>query len=45
VSAELLTRTINEYANHPETRSAIGSEAALTHLQVIPQTMVPVDQT
>jgi hypothetical protein len=45
VSAELLTRAINEYANHPEARSAIGSEVALTHLQVIPQTMMPVDQT
>lgn len=45
VSAELLTRAINEYANHPEARSTIGSEVALTSLQVIPQTMMPVDRT
>ncbi|KUL29739.1 hypothetical protein [Actinoplanes awajinensis] len=37
VSAELVSRAINEYANRPEARSAIGSEVALTHLQMIPQ--------
>ncbi|MEU4622087.1 hypothetical protein AB0G04_19245 [Actinoplanes sp. NPDC023801] len=43
VNAELLTRAINEYANHPEARSAIGSVAALTRLQMTPLNIVPVD--
>ncbi|GAA2853348.1 hypothetical protein Acy02nite_50620 [Actinoplanes cyaneus] len=33
VSAAFLTHAINQYASHPESRPAIGSVTALTHLQ------------
>jgi hypothetical protein len=44
VDADLLTHAINEYANHPEARSAIGSAAALTQLQMTQPNIIPVDQ-
>jgi hypothetical protein len=37
VNADFLTRAINQYASHPESRPAIGSVTALTHLQSISQ--------
>lgn len=37
VSAELLARAIHEYANRPELRAAIGTEAELARFQDIPQ--------
>lgn len=37
INAEFLARTIHEYANRPDLRPTVGSEAALARLRAIPQ--------
>jgi hypothetical protein len=43
VNAELLARTIHEYSNHADLRSAIGSAAELDRITALPQVLAGMD--